>query len=187
MLVKLHTNDYCEDFGILVDNNVIHFMENGITKVSNSAKLLEVVVVNALFLDKDAKIKCHVADTHKKKVLGLQNHKNLDRGKGMYFPYPGGSDVTFHQGSVPYSLDIMFMKDNEIIKIVDNTRVGSKDRWSCDGCDGVIETNGGFCKIHNIDLYDELALIAITKDDMKEFNKEINMIYAMSEVLDYEY
>lgn len=187
MLVKLCNNNYDEDFGILMNKNVVHFIENGVTKVSKTAKLLEVVIVNALFLDKDAKIKCYIADTHKKKVIGLQNYKKLDSGRGMYFPYPGGSDVVFHQGNVPYSLDIMFLKDNKVKKIINDTRVGSKNKWNCEDCDGVIETNGGFCKRHNIDLYDELALIAITKDEMKEFNRERSMISTMSEALSYEY
>lgn len=52
---------------------------------------------------------CEVADTHVKQAQGLQGTPKLAQGEGMLFPYDKPKDVTFHMGSVPYPIDLIFV------------------------------------------------------------------------------
>lgn len=178
MLVKLHCRDYEEDFGILLPSSSpgkqgsVHLFENGIVRLGKKMKFSQVVEVKALWLEKDARVRCAVADTDEKKKAGLQDYPKLDEDRGLYFPYPGLADVTFHQGSVSYPLDILFLRDGELIHLVRDTKVGGKEHWSCRGCDGVIETNAGFCDENLVDLGDRISLFACSTQDKTDLENE---------------
>lgn len=186
-LVKSHSNcEFFEDFGLQVENTV-HFYEGGKVTLGNSSlkkfALSPVNWVNIHWMDKSIKIKCGVADTTNKKRIGLQGRKKLADNEGLYFPYIRYSDVSFHQGSVPYSLDILFIGDDQIIKIMDNTKVGSKEPWKCQYVEGVIEVLGGFCKNNSVDVGDDLFIHAISDRDLLEFaeeNRKVSVVSALS-------
>ena len=171
MLVKSHSLRFLEDYGI-VRGKTIHLYENGDVTVKQCSPVSPVLRVNALWLTKDLKVKCAVADTPAKKRLGLQGHSKLTDSQGMYFPYVKYSNVTFHQGSVPFSLDLLFLRDNVVVEVEEFTKVGSSDRWSCSGCDGVLEVNGGWCADKRVCLGDEIALFALTQRDLDEMEAE---------------
>lgn|GEM_PF-2751982 len=178
MLVKLHCRDFEEDFGILIPRSSssghdhIHLFENGLIKVTSRIKYSPVVRVKALWLEKDARVHCEVADTEEKKKTGLQGHAPLGEDAGLYFPYPGRSDVAFHQGSVEYPLDILFLRDGELVHLVRDTKVGSADHWTCKDCDGVIETGAGWCDLNLVDVGDRLSLFACSAKDHEDFEIE---------------
>ena len=172
-IYKAHsTDDYFDDFGLVISDKKIHFMENGIARISKKLKLSPVVGMNILWMDKDIRAYCKMADTYEKKRVGLQSTKCLNEKEGLYFPYPGKSNVVFHQGSVSYPLDLIFLADDSIIKIEANTKVGSEDKWSCLECDGVIEVNGGFCKAYDAEVGDRIALFATSERDLVEYEQE---------------
>jgi len=172
-LYKAHsTDDYFDDFGLIVSDTQIHFMENGVTRVSRKLKLSPVLKMGALWMDKDIRLICGVADTLEKKRIGLQHTPSLEDNEGLYFPYPGKANVTFHQGSVPYSLDIMFIADDSVIQMETHTVVGSSNKWQCNGCDGVIEVNSGFCESKNVEVGDRIAFFATSEQDIVEYTKE---------------
>ena len=177
MLVKAHTPKYPEDFGLKKGSQVYLYYQcvygddrgenKGPVKASDISSS-PVVRVNAMWADRDLKIKCHVADTEAKKNEGLQSFDKLEANEGMYFPYlPQGEQVTFHQGSVPFGLDLIFLKDDEIVQIEAGTKVGSADRWFCSDCSGVIEVNAGFCAENDVKVGDRLALFSVSKKDEK--------------------
>lgn len=174
MLVKLPTRAFVDDFGLLVEgeNPYVYMYENGIVRLSASMKPIPVVKVKARWVHKDVKISCEIADTEEKKILGLQKHASLPEGMGMYFPYAGPTNVTFHQGAVPFSLDLMFLREGEIVKIEANTMVGGSDRWSCSECDGVIEAAAGFCASKEVGVSDKVALFAYSEEDIKAYEAD---------------
>ena len=175
MLVKLHSREYSEDYGVLVNGSApphIHFFEHGIVRLGERMRPVPVVRVHAVWMEKDAKVFCDVADTDLKKQIGLQSCPDLAPDKGLYFPYPGRSDVAFHQGSVSYPLDVLFLRDDEIVKMEQNTKVGGCDSWSCKGCDGVIEVNGGFCEENDLVEGDRLVLFAYSMRDERDLKYE---------------
>lgn len=129
----------------------------------------QIVKINALWVTKDLKVTCKVANTWDSKVQGLQGTKRLDKNEGMFFPYEPRSDVSFHQGSVGFPLDIIFLRNDEIVKIQAYTKVGSNEHWSCKDCDGVLEVNGGFCDANDVEVGDSIALFASSQADLDEF------------------
>ncbi len=174
MLVKLNTRAYADDFGLLVDGPepYIHMMEMGPVRVSSSMKPVPVIKIKARWVERDVKVSCEVADTDAKKIKGLQMHTALKHDHGLYFPYAGQHDVTFHQGTVPFPLDIMFLREGKILQIESNTKVGGSDRWSCNGCDGVIEVSGGFCAHENVDVGDQMILFGYSEQDIKAYQAD---------------
>lgn len=171
MLYKTHCLDYLEDFG-LVSGNKIYLYEAGKRSITKKMALSPVVRINCLFMDKDIKVRCHVAATIEDKVAGLTKYPHLGKNEGLLFPYPCGDSVTFHQGGVKYPLDIMFLRDNIIVKLEQNTKVGSTEMWRCRDCDTVIEVNGGFCKSEGVRLGDRVVYSAVSESDIQEVNIE---------------
>jgi uncharacterized membrane protein (UPF0127 family) len=172
-LYKSHCLDYSEDFGLLLsESDAIHFYENGIQKTSERLQLSPVIRVNALWVEKDLKIKCEIADTLEKKKFGLQGHKCLEQDSGMYFPYEPFSQVAFHQGTVPFSLDLVFLCENQVLQTKENTEVGGTDKWACAECDGVIEVVGGWCKTNSVEVGDRVCLSAVSEQDIEELERQ---------------
>jgi len=124
------------------------------------------------WVDKDIKIACEVAYTTSEKMAGLQNTPKLPANKGMYFPYAPSANVTFHQGSVSYPLDILFIRNDEVVKIQAGTKPGGKDTWSCSACDAVIEVQGGFCQANDVQVGDIISFIGLTVKDLADFAKQ---------------
>jgi uncharacterized membrane protein (UPF0127 family) len=174
VLVKLPNRAYVDDFGLLVEgeNPYVYMYENGIVRLSASVKPIPVVKIKARWVHKNVKISCEIADTEEKKILGLQKHASLPEGTGMYFPYAGPTNVTFHQGSVPFSLDLMFLREGEVVKIEANTVVGGSDRWGCSECDGVIEAAAGFCADKEVGVSDKVALFAYSAEDIRAYEAD---------------
>lgn len=182
MLVKAHSSKYPEDFGLRRGSELYLYYQciygddrgesRGPVKAS-AVQTSPVVRVNALWLDRDIKVQCHVADTETKKREGLQGFQKLESNEGMYFPYsPFGEHVTFHQGSVPFGLDLIFIRNDEISRIEADTEVGSTERWACKDCSGVIEVRAGFCFENDINVGDRIALFAVSKKDLKTLERE---------------
>ena len=182
MLVKANSAKYVEDFGLRSEDQVYLYYqctygddwgENVGPVAASKLSLSPVIRVNALWVNKNLKVTCHVADTLDKKATGLQEFEKLDTNEGMYFPYsPYGEFVTFHQANVPFGLDLIFLRDDRVIQIEADTKVGSKERWTCDGCSGVIEVNAGFCFENDVNVGDKIALFAVSELDERKLAKE---------------
>jgi len=175
MLFKSYSRKFEEDFGLDIGGGKIHLYENGVVK-KESAKLSPVNSVKVMWMDKDIRIKCavkcEVADTTVKKRIGLQEYSSLSEDAGMFFPFRPYSDVRFHQGKVSFSLDILFLRDDEIIKIESGTKIGSKEIWSCGECTGVVEVGAGFCNKNKVAVGDCVLIYPVSKRDVREFEQE---------------
>ncbi len=183
MLVKSQLKGYEEDFGVLSeDGSAIFFVEEGSVRTTSKllSSLVPVVAMNILWSDKDAWVTCDVAATLEDKQVGLQSYTSLGPKQGLYFPYLEGADVTFHQGSVPFSLDLIFIREDEVVKIEANTEVGSTDRWSCPNCDGVLEVNGGWCSEYEVETGDMLVYFANSCEDIRAFQGQQGAVYTDS-------
>ena len=181
-LVKaVNSEKHVEDFG-LSDQGAVYFYDyrmeceyEGVEyhPVSNrKMDVSPVVRINACWMDRPVKVRCHIADTQEKRIKGLQGFGDLPENEGMFFPYKPYAQVRMHQASVPYPLDIIFLCDDAVCQIERNTKVGSTDIWTCPKCTGVIEVNGGFCATNNIEVGDCLALFAVSEFDIKATAKE---------------
>jgi uncharacterized membrane protein (UPF0127 family) len=167
-----------EDYGLLVKNNKkkgnrVMLHESGRLLFENPRNIFaKVVKATAMWVDSDVKISCSIADTDEKKVAGLQDHPALGENEGLLFLYEPYMDVVFHQGTVPYSLDIIFTKDGSVIDIVSDTKVGSTEKWGCGECSAVLEVRGGFCKENNIKVGDRLFFNMDTDQNLSDYELE---------------
>ena len=102
-------------------------------------------------------VRCELAGSYQKQVVGLQLHSSLRPDAGMVFNYARPSYLTFHMGKVAFPIDIVFAdKDNEIIKIYRNCQPGSQEIYSCANATKVIEVVGSFCAFYDIDVGDHV-------------------------------
>jgi uncharacterized membrane protein (UPF0127 family) len=116
-----------------------------------------------------AKIKLEIADTPAKRYQGLSNRQSLCSNCGMLFVWPevnGRPEVRqriFVMRNMNFSLDIIWIKDNTIVKIDKNLAPeGAKPRHlykSGQPVDYVLEVNGGFCEKNNIRVGDEVNIM----------------------------
>lgn len=176
MLVRYQGNSH--EIYAWKENNKLSFYAYSeddlkLTKKAKISKMKPVEKMVCWWVDKEIKISCDVAYTEMQKREGLQSTPNLSPSKGLYFPYSPSSDVTFHQGSVNYPLDIIFVRNDQVVKIQANTQPGTDERWSCKSCDGVIEVRGGFCKSNNVGLGDFISMIGLTAKDLNDFENQL--------------
>jgi hypothetical protein len=107
--------------------------------------------------DHRAKLSCQIAYEHDMQVVGLQKHASLGDDEGMLFPYDTPRRVQFHMGKVRFPIDIIFVgSDGRITKKAENIKPGSPGRWGMPHTSCVIETNGGFCAKHGIEVGTEV-------------------------------
>ena len=173
MLVKSHADRYLEDFGLIFDKSgkkKVHLYENGV--VSYGKNFSPVLRINAAWVNQDLTVKCYLADTEEKKMAGLQVIDQLKEDEGMFFPYLPYSSVIFHQGSVNYPLDVLFLVDDAIVQIEKNSKVGIDDKWYCNCCSGVLEVCGGFCDRNNVNVGDRIAMFAVSEQDLVLLEEE---------------
>jgi uncharacterized protein len=140
----------------------------------------KVVEASLLWLEKPVMVACKVANSDEEKSIGLQNTDSLEKNKGMYFPYEPGKAVSFHQGTVSYPLDIIFFKNESVVKMEKNTKVGSSDLYSCSHCDGVLEVSAGFCDEMGVKIGDTVAFFGLTAKDLTDYQKELESIASES-------
>jgi uncharacterized membrane protein (UPF0127 family) len=184
MLVKTSLKAYDDDLGWFhedmgIDRGThIDFMLWG--RKEKTAQLAQslspVMALHLLWIHRGANVRCNTAVTLQEKIAGLQSYDYLAEDEGLFFPYPGGAKVCFHQGSVSYPLDIIFIRKGEIVDCATNTRVGSRTRWSCDDCDAVLEVNGGWMERHEAAVGDKLAWFANSERDIAEYEQDVRMI-----------
>lgn len=106
-------------------------------------------------------ISCDVADTPDLQTIGLQKHASLGETDGMVFPYETPRRVSFHMADVQFPIDIIFVGgDGRVTKKIEDIEPGAQGSWGMPHTIAVIETNGGFCKKHSIEVGEEVFELA---------------------------
>lgn len=122
---------------------------------------MDVMQINStkiVFGDKIATLTCEIADDPKSQTVGLQKYAGLPRGHGMIFPYDEPRTVSFHMGTVPFTIDIIFVgSDDRINKIVPDIEPGTQGRWGMGRVSYVIEASGGYCAANGIEVGCEVS------------------------------
>lgn len=100
---------------------------------------------------------CEVADTPKKREVGLMFRDSLPENSGMVFVYPDETKRTFHMPNVKMPLSIVFADRNGIIvhmteMIVDNTTTYSSEKEAM----YAIEANKGWFTAHKVTIGDKI-------------------------------
>jgi len=147
-------------------------LKEGVDKVNREKNLKSLfkkigAVDNFIDIDINGRdFKLYIARSDEDKSRGLEAVSSLAADKGMYFPFDGNQYVTFHMGKVQFPIDIVFLSDFEITKIIKNAQPGSTDRWSA-MADTVIELSGGICDEYNINEGDGCTKVLASKKGSK--------------------
>jgi len=117
--------------------------------------------VNLLFINKPI-LHLEIADTYKKRKLGLMHRKKLDKYSGMLFDYQGLHYVEIWMKNMHIPLDILFIKNNKIIFIIENAKPCNLNNKNCPTygtnkpVDSIIELNSGIVKEYGLKIGDKL-------------------------------
>lgn len=104
----------------------------------------------------NTELECDVAATPRQQASGLQAYKELPIDRGLWFPFTARRTATFHMGDVKFPIDIIFIDDTKISKIVANVRPQQMGSWSAI-CTDVLEVNGGWCASNGVAVGDIVA------------------------------
>ena len=99
-----------------------------------------------------------ICDDH---AIGLSGRSSMGRYEGMLFKFNPGSPVQFHMKNCKFPIDVLFCKDNKIVKISPSCPpCGPEDcpKYKCDSVDYVVELPGNTCSHLNIKLGDSAEL-----------------------------
>lgn len=91
----------------------------------------------------DRVFNCRVAQTSQELAQGLQGSDPLGPNDGMLFHFEKPRAATFHMAGVEFPIDIIFVEDGKIARVVRNAEPGSKERWSHVRTSAVIEVAAG--------------------------------------------
>ena len=113
------------------------------------------------------KIELEISNNYKDREIGLMNRVNLNKNKGMIFIYEKIEPINIWMYKTFIPLDIIFIKNNQIINIAKNAtpclKLPCKIYPSLEPIDMVIEINAGLTKELNLKIGDYLDLRNIEK------------------------
>lgn len=100
---------------------------------------------------------CEIADSERTQTVGLQKYASMPEGYGMAFLFEQPKTATFHMGTVPFPIDIMFVgPDSRISRIVKYAEPGTREKWGMPRVSMVLEANAGFCDENGVEVGDEV-------------------------------
>lgn len=140
-------------------------------QAADSAKAIEGLI--KFSGKKDATIFLEVADTPEEKQKGLMNRPSLKKDRGMVFIFRPPSSVTFWMKDTLIPLDMIFIKEGTIVKIVKNTEPNQTHiLYSSDEIiTEVVEVNGGFADEFEIKAGDKITFENIAQIDYSKKSK----------------
>lgn len=100
-----------------------------------------------------------IAYTPEKIEKGLMFRKRLNQDKGMLFVMPHYKSIHFWMKNTYIPLDILFIKEDTIVDIRENTtplsltKIKSSKPYTI-----AIEVNAGYCKRNNIKIGDKIQI-----------------------------
>ena len=114
----------------------------------------------------NTKISVDVADSEEEKRKGLGERESLEEKEGMLFVYPEKtSGVLFWMKDMRFPIDIIWINENEIVKIDKNVEVQTgvtddklKRYYPETAIDFVLEVNAGFSDKNGIKVGDEVQI-----------------------------
>lgn len=105
----------------------------------------------------EKKFKVEIAESEKKKYLGLGDRNNLCSSCGMLFVFKEGGKHQFWMRGMNFPLDIIWISGNKIVYIAKNISKDHKGTITPFGeADKVLEINAGLCEKYGIEEGDEI-------------------------------
>jgi len=107
-------------------------------------------------------INIEIADEVEEHWQGLSDRKSMSANNGMLFKFPNYQIRTFVMRNMHFPLDIIFIKDNKIVKIYERLEpegVNPVKRYTSPiPMNYVLEVNGGYCDAFGIKEGDQVKI-----------------------------
>ncbi|MEA3450085.1 MAG: DUF192 domain-containing protein [Patescibacteria group bacterium] len=107
-------------------------------------------------------IAVEVADSPGEQYRGLSNRKSLNKHQGMLFVFNNQIQRVFVMREMNFPLDILWIKDGEIVKISENLPPEGKNPENSYGSEyevnHVLELNAGFSRKNKIETGDKIEI-----------------------------
>lgn len=122
---------------------------------------------------KDSTVFLEVAVTSEQKEKGLMNRPGLASNRGMVFIFKPARKVTFWMKDTLIPLDMIFINNGTIVKIVKNAVPNQTSIIYPSDFDvtEVVEVNGGFSDSHNLQTGDKVIFENISYIDYSKKSK----------------
>lgn len=100
-------------------------------------------------------VKVEVADTPESRSRGLMFRENLPEGTGMLFVFPTETLNSFWMKNTPIPLDIIFIKQGEIVSLIEDTTPYDETLLTPESSYTMtLEVPGGYAARHGVRLGD---------------------------------
>lgn len=104
-----------------------------------------------------------VADTEKKKEIGLSGQKSLAKNKGMLFPYETKTIPAFWMRNMKFPIDILFISDGKIVTLYKNVKPPVTNEQltlyqPSQPVDAVVEINAGLSEQFKLNVGDTATI-----------------------------
>ena len=108
-------------------------------------------------------IDVELAETNTQKSIGLSNRNNLCENCGMLFLFDDLKLHNFWMGEMRFPLDILYIRDNEIVEIFENIPIMTDNDYTRIypdiNANRVLELNAYWSQKNNIKVGDKINLI----------------------------
>ena len=104
-----------------------------------------------------------VANTTKKKELGLSERKSLEQNKAMLFPFEKEGYYPFWMKNMKFPIDILYLSKNKVVQIIEEAKPPRNNEAPIiytpqEPIDAVFEINAGSSKKYNIKVGDTVTI-----------------------------
>jgi uncharacterized membrane protein (UPF0127 family) len=102
-------------------------------------------------------VRVEIADTPELRARGLMFREELPEGTGMLFVFPAETSGSFWMKNTPIPLDLIFIKDEEIVDLIENAVPYDETLLTPDApYTLVLEVPGGYAARHEVRVGDRV-------------------------------
>jgi uncharacterized membrane protein (UPF0127 family) len=118
------------------------------------------IVVITKSSGEELRVRVEVADTPELRAKGLMFRESLPEGTGMLFVFPSETTSAFWMKNTPISLDLIFIKQGEIVALIENaipydeTPLDPETTYTL-----ALEVPGGYASRHDVRVGDRVEWI----------------------------
>lgn len=110
-------------------------------------------------------LKVELAKTHEEQLIGLSGRTELCQNCGMLFIFPSYQVGSFWMNEMKFPLDIIWLKDNEILGFSENIPILTNGHYTTVNSsyfvNKVLEVNAGWVKANNVKVGDKVEYLNI--------------------------
>lgn len=140
---------FCSSCQKLGDRNSSQIVRAENTEIQEQGQMLP---ITARAIINERVINLEVAQTPQQQAMGLMFREALPDDRGMFFPFEEARIARFWMNNVPVALDMIFVKDGQVVEIADSVPPCDTEPQDCPLygpdtiVDGVIELRAGRAK-----------------------------------------